>query len=81
LPSKHSKGGHNLGSRKKIWVPHPCMEGEDLAVIMAEGGGIHVIENNDITKNLPDPFSGPSMRCEMLDIDFDMVEPIRGAGV
>jgi hypothetical protein len=57
------------------------MEGEDLAVIMAEGGGIHVIENNDITKNLPDPFSGPSMRCEMLDIDFDMVEPIRGAGV
>jgi hypothetical protein len=81
LPGTLGKESHNLGTRKQIRVPHPRVKREYLGVVLAESGGVHVIEDDDITQNLPDPFSRTGMQRKMLDTDSDVKEPIRGMSV
>jgi hypothetical protein len=57
------------------------MEGEKLSVVPVEGCLLHMIEDDHIPKNLPNPFSRPSMQWKTFNVDFDMVKPIGGMSV
>jgi hypothetical protein len=57
------------------------MEGENLGIVLPEGGSIHVVEDTDLTKDLLDPLGRPGVEREPLDADFDMVEPVERTGL
>jgi hypothetical protein len=67
--------------RKEVRVPHPGEEGEDLHVVLLEGGFLHVVEHTDVPKDLLDPLRWPSMGRETLDADPGMIVPASLASV